>query len=280
MDLELLRTFLEVSRTRHFALAARNLFVTQAAVSARIRSLEDIVGSKLFTRNRNNIQLTLAGHRLLAHAETIINTWNRALLETGAEDESKSLIGLGCLPSLWETYLTHWLPRIHQQAPSVLLQIELLSSPNLVPRVREQSLTLGLLYEPPQASDLVADHITDVELALVSTTANLAVSANLPNYVYVDWGTSFALSHSALVPSSSAPVLRVDTASLALSFLLDQGGSAYLPKPMISSELKTGQLHYVAGAKSFDRSVYLIRSTGTPVSDAITAVAESLHALV
>lgn len=277
MDLELLRTFLEVSRTRHFAAAARNLYVTQAAVSARIRLLEDIVGSKLFTRNRNNIQLTVAGHHLLGHAETIINTWNRAVLEAGAEDESKSLIALGCLPSLWETYLTGWLPRMYQEAPGILLQIELLGSPNLVPRVREQSLSLGLLYEPPQASDLIADHITDVELMLVSTTPNLVLSEALPNYVYVDWGTSFALSHSALVPPLSAPVLRVDTASLALSFLLDQGGTAYLPEPMISTALQTGQLHCVAGAKTFDRSVYLIQSATMPMSDAIATVIDSLR---
>ena len=54
-----LRTYLEVYRTRYFSKAAGNLFVTQSAVSARIRQLEDKLGVRLFTRNRNNIQPTV-----------------------------------------------------------------------------------------------------------------------------------------------------------------------------------------------------------------------------
>ena len=65
MDIELLKTFLELSRTRHFGRAAENLFISQSAVSARIRQLEDSIGAPLFTRDRNNIQLTSAGERFL-----------------------------------------------------------------------------------------------------------------------------------------------------------------------------------------------------------------------
>ena len=58
MDTELLKTFLEVNRTRHFGKAAENLYLTQSAVSARIKLLEDLLGTPLFSRARNNVQLT------------------------------------------------------------------------------------------------------------------------------------------------------------------------------------------------------------------------------
>lgn len=45
MDTELLRTFIEVSKTRHFGRAAENLYLTQSAVSFRIRQLEQQLGS-------------------------------------------------------------------------------------------------------------------------------------------------------------------------------------------------------------------------------------------
>lgn len=61
MDTELLKTFLEVSRTRHFGRAAESLYLTQSAVSFRIRQLENQLGVNLFTRHRNNIRLTAAG---------------------------------------------------------------------------------------------------------------------------------------------------------------------------------------------------------------------------
>ena len=55
MDIGLLKAFIEVYRTRHFGNAAKNLFISQSAVSARIRQLEDELGIRLFTRDRNNI---------------------------------------------------------------------------------------------------------------------------------------------------------------------------------------------------------------------------------
>lgn len=63
MDLNLLRTFLEVSKTRHFGKAAQNLYLTQSTVSFRIKQLEEQVGIELFIRERNNIMLTISGDR-------------------------------------------------------------------------------------------------------------------------------------------------------------------------------------------------------------------------
>lgn len=65
MDIELLKTFLEVHKTRHFGRAADNLHLTSAAVSARIKQLEQYLGVTLFVRKRGNIQLTSEGERLL-----------------------------------------------------------------------------------------------------------------------------------------------------------------------------------------------------------------------
>lgn len=75
MDTELLKTFLEVSKTRHFGRAAESLYLTQSAVSFRIRQLETQLGTNLFTRHRNNIRLTVAGERLIPYAESLMNTW-------------------------------------------------------------------------------------------------------------------------------------------------------------------------------------------------------------
>lgn len=72
MDTELLKTFLEVQKTRHFGKAAENLYLTQSAVSFRVRQLEQSLGVTLFSRFRNNIQLTAAGELLLPHAQAVL----------------------------------------------------------------------------------------------------------------------------------------------------------------------------------------------------------------
>lgn len=73
MDTELLKTFLEVQKTRHFGKAAENLYLTQSAVSFRVRQLEQSLGVTLFSRFRNNIQLTAAGELLLPHAQAVLS---------------------------------------------------------------------------------------------------------------------------------------------------------------------------------------------------------------
>lgn len=78
MDTELLKTFLEVQKTRHFGKAAEHLYLTQSAVSFRIRQLEQSLGVALFSRHRNNIQLTEAGELLLPHAEAVISALQAA----------------------------------------------------------------------------------------------------------------------------------------------------------------------------------------------------------
>lgn len=78
MDTELLKTFLEVQKTRHFGKAADNLYLTQSAVSFRIRQLEQSLGVTLFNRFRNNIQLTTAGEMLLPHAQAVLSAISTA----------------------------------------------------------------------------------------------------------------------------------------------------------------------------------------------------------
>ena len=90
VDSELLKTFLEVSRTSHFGKAAETLYLTQSAVSFRIRQLETQVGADLFTRPRNNIQLTEAGERLVPYAEKLMETWLLAKKKFSRADSTKN----------------------------------------------------------------------------------------------------------------------------------------------------------------------------------------------
>ena len=105
MDTVLLKTFLEVKKTRHFGKAAENLYLTQAAVSARIKQLENYIGTPLFTRYRNNLQLTEVGERFTVHAETILIAWDRALAESQLRDEQKKVLSIAGSSGLWDFLL-------------------------------------------------------------------------------------------------------------------------------------------------------------------------------
>lgn len=61
MDVDLARTFLTISETAHFGKAARALNVTQSTISARIKTLEDMLGQPLFVRSKLGTTLTQIG---------------------------------------------------------------------------------------------------------------------------------------------------------------------------------------------------------------------------
>lgn len=94
MDTELLKTFLEVTKTRHFGRAADNLYLTQSAVSFRIRQLESQLGNPLFSRQRGNVHLTAAGERLRPYAEAILQTWGRAKQDVALSENLNSQIAI------------------------------------------------------------------------------------------------------------------------------------------------------------------------------------------
>ena len=80
MDFEQLRTFMEVSRLRSFSRAAEKLNVTQPAISAQIRTLENEMGARLFDRDGGKVTFTAAGrvfepfaeHCLQCHAHIMV----------------------------------------------------------------------------------------------------------------------------------------------------------------------------------------------------------------
>lgn len=259
MDTELLKTFLEVNRTRHFGQAAENLFLTQSAVSARIRLLEQTMGVALFSRIRNNIQLTPAGEKLVRHAETMLNSWNQAWQEVSMQSQERFALAIGALPSIWDTLLQDWLCTIYQNFPHVLFNVEALGPEILVRRLTSGTLDLGFMFESPQVTDLDVGEIANIQLVLVASRSGLTSTKALASgYAMVDWGTEFSVFHAKRFRDLDVPAIRIGSGRLAYDFLLRCGGSAYLPESTVRQDIDDGRLFLVEDAPTFDQSVYAV----------------------
>ena len=80
MNIEQIRTFLEIAENGNFNRTAENLNVTQSTVSARIRTLEDLLGRTLFVRSHSGAQLTSAGQRFRRYALNMQRLWHLVYL--------------------------------------------------------------------------------------------------------------------------------------------------------------------------------------------------------
>ena len=78
MDIRQLRYFLAVAEHRHFTRAAQASFVSQPALSQRIRALERELGAPLFDRLAGGVELTTAGRVLRGYAERILRELENA----------------------------------------------------------------------------------------------------------------------------------------------------------------------------------------------------------
>ena len=259
MDIDLLKTFLEVYRTRHFGRTAENLYLTQSAVSARIRLLEETLGAPLFTRTRNDIQLTPAGTRLLKYAESILNAWNRARQDAALGEEDKISLAIGGAYSLWDILLQEWTHRLYGELPQVALQAEAHGPEVLIRRLLDRALDIAFMFEPPQMAELQVREIALIKLIMVADRPHLtAREAVGQGYIMADWGTSYAISHARHFPDMPPPAVRMGLGRMALAFLLYNGGAVYLAEQMVSEHLQLGRLYRVEDAPVIDRQVHAV----------------------
>lgn len=125
LDQEIIRTFIQVAETGSFSRAASSLHKTPAAISYRIKTLEEQVGTQLFLRTTRTVSLTLAGQHLLEHCRQWLN-WLDVMpdelrqINAGVEGQVNIVINNLLYQPQTAADLLTWL---HQQFPFTRFQI-------------------------------------------------------------------------------------------------------------------------------------------------------------
>lgn len=256
MDINQARTFLEIANTGSFIAAAERLHITQTAVSARIRSLEELLGRRLFIRNKAGARLTSAGERLLRHATTMIQVWERARQQVALPPGRMEGVSVGGELSLWHPLLADWLIWMHRECPEIALRAEVDSPASLLTRVQDGALDLAVLYNPPPWPNLVTELLLEEKLVLVTTSPDGMLMPD--SYVYVDWGPTFALNHQTAFPELINPPVSISLGPLALTYILTVGGCGYFRLGTAQPFLSDGRLQRVKDAPVFSHSAYAV----------------------
>ena len=100
LDSHKLLAFVTLARCGSFTQTARELFLTQSAVSHAIKSLEEDLACRLFDRLGRQARLTAAGQRLLVHAQRILDEMQSARADVAALDQPGEPRRLGVLQKL------------------------------------------------------------------------------------------------------------------------------------------------------------------------------------
>lgn len=155
IDVDALRTFLAVNRHRSFSGAARDLHLTQPAVSVRIRLLEQALRAPLFERTASGIALSAAGHSLLPYAEralAAVEDAENAVRET--RSGSGGPVALAIVGTLAGPPLTRTLNRFAAEHPRADLTLRTARSVDVGQLVRRGEATIGVRYHRDRLPDL------------------------------------------------------------------------------------------------------------------------------
>jgi DNA-binding transcriptional LysR family regulator len=257
MNLTFLQTFLTVLDTGNLNKAAERLNVTQSTVTARLDALEEALGTKLLMRARRGARMTRAGFELRPHAELLVNGWKQARKAVNLPEGYSGLFSFACEFDLWHAAGKSWLYAARAANPGLAYEGRPGRRAEIVAWLGTGITDAALTLEPVSAPGLELRELTQEEIVCVSREPRSADVWDV-NYIYVDLGAEFRRQHALAYPAAKTASITFSTSAWALEHLLDHGGSAYLPRPLVHGHLVAGTLHPVQGAPVFARTLYLV----------------------
>lgn len=169
VTLRQLRAFVAVAHAGGFSAAAQRLHLTQSALSALVRSLEEEVGGMLFERTTRVVRLTDGGRALLPQAERLLVDLHDAVASTRAlSEQARGRLVVAVTPTFASTMLPAVVASYRSRHPEVLVVLRDDAGPAQIRRlVQEGEADLGIAPLDRSIPELLmVDALLDHELVL------------------------------------------------------------------------------------------------------------------
>jgi LysR family transcriptional regulator, benzoate and cis,cis-muconate-responsive activator of ben and cat genes len=155
MELRHLRYFVAVAEMENVSRAALKLHVSQPALSRQIRDLEDELGFSLLERTAKSVRLIDAGRAFLDNARELLQNADEAVKQARAVASAEPTeLHVGHSPTLTVEILPKILRAFQRAMPNVHVRLHDFSSKDILGRIRDGRLQLGLIVAPTKASEL------------------------------------------------------------------------------------------------------------------------------
>jgi DNA-binding transcriptional LysR family regulator len=286
--------FLAVGTFGGFRRAADALRVSQPAISARIKALEDSLGVSLFERGRTGLALSPAGRALRPHAEQLLHAL--ALARQAVHDlrpaSGGGAIAIAAALSICTYLLPDVLKRFQAAHPKTLITVRSGHSKEVLEMVLAGEAELGLarsLHHP----EVETVSLRDDPLVLVSAPggamarrgrARLEEVAALPLILFDRGSSDWTLSHGLFRRAGLVPNVVLEVESIeAAKRMVERGiGVAFLPQLAVVREIRRRQLRAIdlADGEPLSRSLDAIHPRQRPLGAAAQALLKTLRAVV
>ena len=289
LSLRQLRAFDEVARQGAFAPAARELCLTQSALSESIRQLEEAVGMRLFDRTTRTVGLTSAGQAFLQDVRQAFET-----LEQGVQNLSdlaalrRGKVRIAAAPSVLAVLLLPALPQLRAQHPGIEVELTEDSAEGIAQRVHDGRVDFGVGAAHPAGVELVTQPLVSDRMGLVAPADEPLLrkpklkAADVAHLPFVGLTTDTAISQLlAAAPGMPANVLqtplRVSNPALLFDAVRQGLGVSLIPALTVQHPARGDLGFRVLDAPQIVRRTLLIQRPRRAMSPAAQLLCDALR---
>lgn len=246
--------FWTVAKEGHLTRAAAQLHVSQSALSAQIRQLQDQLGHDLFTRQGRSLQLTEMGHLVLEYAQSIFSLGNELLSVTeSGELRHLQRLRIGSVATLSRNFQDNFLRPVIGEA-KIRLVMRSASLNELLEQLRVHKLDLILSNRAVAADSSTpwrCRQIAEQGVSIVGPPGEQADDFRFPEdlkqaSLLLPGPSSDIRSQFDLLCEQQGveidPYAEVDDMAMLRLLARDSGGLAVVPEVVVQDELESGKL--------------------------------------
>lgn len=286
MEFEQLEAFVSVAKTKNFTRSAELLHVAQSTITTRIKLLEERLGKSLFDRDSRRVELSTAGRSFLPYAERILEVAQEGEQFLKLQGQYEEHFVVGSTQSLWDFVLFPAVRQFRLEYPEVSLRQITGHSADIVQRMLDGLVDVGVVYIPPHHPDIEIMPLFSHSLQLVAhpsfplekTPLTPDDLKKLP-FFHLNWGPPFTEWYEQLFGKHYIPTFQADNATTFVRFVLSGDGLGFLLDDIAEEFLRKGELKKVplpADLEIPKRDTYLIYPKRKKDSRAIQALIKQL----
>lgn len=254
MDIEEVRTFIEVANCCSFSKAADVLHVVQSTVSNRVKSLEEYTGEQLLIRDKSGIRLTPAGKMFLNYAKQMQMLDENALKEIHMASAYEDCLNIASVQWTFSYLLESMLTEFSGRYPKIATNLTIAHSEEIIPLLQNQVYDLALISYKINNANLQSILFCKTRILFVGSASKFAdlkdgiVREQLENIplIYSDiWQNYLSYVAENLLPESKTFQVHCNMLDSAKAFCMSGIGCCFLPQVMIEKELEEGSLIHI-----------------------------------
>jgi DNA-binding transcriptional LysR family regulator len=244
----LLRAFEAAARLESFTLAAKELHLTQSAISHQIRELEEYFGKPLFFRKNRKVEPTAEGRRLLESLSRVFDVIEAACNEVTLAPSSQ-VLALHCSPSFAAKWLSPRLPEFIKANPDITIRMTSGAEP--IDLLRNQEIDIAISYQFTHAgpgitsislgeekiAPMCSPGLIDPKVPVKELMSKLTlIESSLNHHTWEQW---FEVNQ---LTNPSTRKMSFDRAALSISAAVDGIGAVLESVRFAERELSRGEL--------------------------------------